>query len=123
VASPVRLIFVYNANSGNLSGLRDTLHKVISPKSYECQLCALTYGLVSEKKAWKAFRKTSEVHMVFLHKDEFRKQYRSKWLRKYDFPVILSEEDSGLEMFMNSEEIAAMKSLSVFIQQLKQKLN
>lgn len=119
---PTRLIFIYNANSGQFSGLRNTLHKVVSPQTYACGLCALTYGFLAEKKAWKHFRNTSEVAMVFLHKDEFLKQYRSKWLQKYDFPVILSEEDGKLEIFINSEEIGQMENLSEFIRQVKLKL-
>ena len=35
----MKLIFVYNADSGPISGLFDIGHKIISPGSYSCGLC------------------------------------------------------------------------------------
>jgi hypothetical protein len=37
------LLFVYNADAGLVTGLLDTLHKVLSPSTYSCSLCAITY--------------------------------------------------------------------------------
>ena len=114
----MRLIFVYNANSGKGNALLDSLHKIVSPQTYDCKLCELTFGLVSEKRRWKQFRKKSGVDMLFLHKDEFQKEFRSKWLPKYDFPVILINEGSGLEIFAlkaDLEELTNTEALIEFI--------
>ena len=34
----MKLIFVYNANSGKLSAALDIAHKIISPSTYQCRL-------------------------------------------------------------------------------------
>ena len=39
----MKLIFVYNAGSGKLNALFDMAHKIVSPTTYECSLCALTH--------------------------------------------------------------------------------
>ncbi len=39
------LLFVYNADSGLVAGLFDSAHKLLSPSTYQCQLCTLTHGV------------------------------------------------------------------------------
>lgn len=119
----MKLIFIYNAHSGAIHALIDSAHKIISPKTYDCQLCNITFGVFSEKEEWKNFRETSDGEMVFLHKDEFLKNYRSKWLPKYDFPIILSEEKYGLEIFVTAQELNALKSTSELIAEVKSRWN
>ena len=48
------LIFVYNANAGLFNMMSDYAHKIISPETYECNLCALTYGNLGMKQKWKS---------------------------------------------------------------------
>lgn len=110
-----RLLFVYNAFSGTHNKVLDGLLKAVSPKSYTCNLCKLTYGNFSEKKAWKSFRKNSEIEMEFLHIDEFRKQYASKFGHKYVFPIVLYADERDLEIFISNEELEAMRSLEELI--------
>ncbi|MDT0555767.1 GTPase [Patiriisocius hiemis] len=111
----MKLIFVYNANAGKINALLDSAHKMVSPATYNCNLCDITFGIFSENTIWKNFRESSEIEMVFLHKDEFLKQYKSKWLPKYDFPVILSEENGALEVFISTETLNQIKTASELI--------
>lgn len=74
-----KLIFVYNADSGKLNALLDSLHKVVSPSTYSCKICELTHSTVGERKVWKEFREELDVEADFLHKDEFLKLYASKF--------------------------------------------
>jgi hypothetical protein len=111
----MKLIFVYNANSGAVSAVLDSAHKLLSPSSYDCKLCVLTHGVFSENKHWKAFKEISSIEMVFLHKDKFLKQYKSKWLPKYSFPVILSEEDQALDVFMSNKDIETIETVAGLI--------
>jgi hypothetical protein len=69
------LLFVYNANSGLFSTVSDFAHKIISPSTYQCQLCALTYGNFSVKQEWKSFIEGLAIKSGFLHQDEFVTQY------------------------------------------------
>lgn len=117
----MRLIFVYNANSGKVNAILDSLHKIASPETNDCSLCAITFGKFSENKTWKAFRENSEIDMEFYHRDEFMKQFKSKWLPKYDFPVILSEENGELKLFISSEELNDLKEVSKLIDLIKKR--
>jgi len=118
----VRLIFIYNANSGKRTAYLDSLHKIISPSTYSCSLCELTYGVFSEKKTWKLFREQENVKMEFYHKDEFMKKFKSKWLPKYTFPIILSEKDGELEVFLSSEKLNEIETVENLIGAIKKGL-
>jgi len=54
-----KLIFVYNANSGKLNSLLGSAHKLFSPKTYSCNLCALTHYLFHENTQWELFREST----------------------------------------------------------------
>tara|TARA_B100000929_G_scaffold285209_1_gene268494 strand:+ start:1605 stop:1973 length:369 start_codon:yes stop_codon:yes gene_type:complete len=118
-----KLIFVYNADSGKINLYKDILHKVISPKTYPCSLCDITHGVLKEREKWKQFRENSEVEMQFLHKDEFTKQYASKFGHKFEFPVILSENGRGLEVFISKKELSEIKDEKELIAILEKRLN
>lgn len=66
-----RLLFVYNADSGLLNALKDAWHKAVSPQTYECSLCAVTYGAVSMRPEWRAYLKRLPYEADFLHRDEW----------------------------------------------------
>ncbi len=100
-----KLIFIYNADSGLGNLLLDGAHKILSPSTYKCSLCSLTFGAFSEKSEWKKFRKGSHVKMKFLHKDEFRKQYASKFGHKFIFPIVLAQTNEEFEVFISTEEL------------------
>lgn len=114
----MRLIFVYNADSGTINAILDSLHKVASPNSYDCNLCALTFGSFTENKTWKNFREHSEIAMEFLHKDEFLDQFGSKWLPEYTFPIILVAQNGELEVFLNSNELNKLETAEALIREI-----
>jgi hypothetical protein len=47
----MRLLFVYAGDSGAVNGLVHYVHKIVSPATYECHLCALTDGRRSSRCA------------------------------------------------------------------------
>ena len=106
----MKLIFVYNASHTRAASLLASAHKFFSPNTYRCDSCSLTFGVFFENRRWRAFRKSTDLEMVFLHKDQFLKQYKSKWLPRYDFPVVLSQEKDVLETFLSSADIANIKN-------------
>ncbi|RRO22135.1 GTPase [Flavobacteriaceae bacterium 14752] len=113
-----KLIFVYNADSGLKNALMDSAHKILSPKTYKCKLCELTYGAFKEKKAWKKFRQESDVEMKFLHADEFLHLYKSKFRPNFELPVVLLENQYDLEVLISSNKFKAINSLETLIKQL-----
>ena len=110
----MKLIFVYNADSGLMNTLIDIGHKVISPQTYQCNLCDLTFGLFSEHKQWKQFREASNTEMEFLHRDEFEQKYA----RQFEYPVIL-KEDENLSVAISSAELNQIQTLDELISRVK----
>lgn len=120
-----KLIFIYNADSGLVNSLLDGVHKILSPTTYACSLCKLTHGAVSEKKLWIKFTeelKAAGKSLQFLHKDEFRKVYRSKFGHKFTFPILLVEEGRGLEVLMHTSELNALESTEELIALVRERM-
>ena len=105
-----QLVFVYNANSGARNAILDSMHKVFSPSTYQCSLCDITFGIVSENKEWKKFREESDLQMDFLHKDEFAQQIGNQVAEKYSLPIILVKENEGLRVLVETEELNQLES-------------
>ena len=105
-----KLIFIYNADSGLGNLILDGAHKILSPRTYDCKLCELTFGAFTEHSIWKKFRTDSDLDMEFLHKDEFKKQYASKFGHKFTFPIVLAATGNNLEVFVTTEEMNDFKS-------------
>ncbi|MFT5890201.1 MAG: hypothetical protein ACI9Y7_000291 [Dokdonia sp.] len=114
-----KLIFVYNANSGVVNSWLDMAHKIVSPTSYECDLCSLTHGKFLEKRLWKKFKDSDLIEMEFHHKDEFLKKYKSKWLPKYTFPIILISDQQGLQPFMIPQDFKEIDSAALLIEKIE----
>ena len=105
------LLFVYNANSGKINALLDAGHKLFSPSTYQCSLCALTYDTFSENKIWKGFRQQSKVDMKFYHKDEFEAHFPNMSMV---YPMVLKLDNGALSTVLNDktlEEIPDVESL------------
>lgn len=111
----MKLIFVYNADSGMLNTVKDISHKLFSPQTYDCFLCSLTHDTFSENSEWKAFRTSSSAEMVFLHRDEFEEKYN----RKLEYPAIL-EENGDLEVVISRERLNSYSSLNELIGAVKE---
>ncbi len=116
------LIFVYNVNSGKANSYLDVIHKIFKPSTYACDLCKLTYGTFSERSEWKKFRENLDVETEFLHKDEFQKEYASKFGYKFEFPIVLFKEDRGMEVLVSKEELAALEGPAQLIDLLDERL-
>ena len=110
------LLFVYNADSGKLNALLDSAHKIVSPSTYNCQLCQLTYGLVNEKQAWKQFREQLGDEVQFLHRDEFEKQYK----QKLKYPFLARIENQTPELLLSAEEMSGIEDTEALIERVRQ---
>ena len=103
----MKLLFVYNANSDKMSMALDFMHKIISPSTYACDLCAITYGNFGIKKEWGDFIKALPSESEFLHKDEFKKKYPGI---NTDFPVVYCINKDEMKLCISANE---MKSMSL----------
>jgi hypothetical protein len=64
------LLFVYNADSGLFNTVTDIAHKILSPQTYQCDLCALTHGYFTVRNEWTGFVKELGVPCEFVHRDQ-----------------------------------------------------
>lgn len=112
----MKLVFVYNADSGPVSGLFDIGHKLFSPETYQCGLCSLTHDTFAERKIWKEFREHSATEMVFLHRDEFKKKYG----KELNYPVVLQQNDT-FEVLLSKEEIDNIPDVETLIKTIEEK--
>ncbi len=110
----MKLIFVYNAESGKLNALFDIAHKIIKPETYQCSLCAITHGALSEKKAWSEFKASTKLELEFLHKDEFEEKYKLT----FDYPVVLENEET-IKPVITAEELGKFDNVEEFIQRIR----
>lgn len=124
MARPGRtLIMVYNADSGILNGLKDAVHKVVSPSTYECSLCYLTYGPVSMKGRWKGFLdelNRTGIEVELLHRDEFRERYG---VQDIEYPCILSPIRKGFKTVISSREMNGFSDLQELMEALRTRSN
>lgn len=103
------LVFVYNADSGMFNTLTDIAHKIFSPQTYECNLCAISHSYLSERSEWREFIEELGVECEFLHRDEFLKKYSSD---EKSFPVIFELVNDELKLSLSAEQINSCKEMS-----------
>ncbi|MFN3371847.1 MAG: hypothetical protein ACK4Z0_10010 [Sphingomonadaceae bacterium] len=107
---PARLLMIYNADGGLVNGALDLMHKIVSPSTYACRLCELTYGTLGMKRDWRATVEALPLPVRFLHRDE--------WLTERPgdatpLPAILVEEvDGGLETLVSAAEFEGVADLA-----------
>lgn len=119
---PSKLLFVYNADSGLRNLIIDSAHKILSPKTYDCNLCQITFGAFTENGIWKEFRKKSKLQMDFLHKDEFKKAYASKFEHQFTFPIVLAETENELEVLIKTEEMNGLNTAEELIRLIDERI-
>ncbi|MCY7376717.1 MAG: hypothetical protein LH472_12225 [Pyrinomonadaceae bacterium] len=110
-----KIIFVYNADSGVFNLLTDVAHKMFSPQTYACNLCAVTHSNFGMKKEWKEFLETLENPLEFLHADEFKSRYK---FEEVELPAIFKLENGALNLMVAAAAINKCQS----IEDLKRKI-
>lgn len=107
-ASPPALLFVYNADGGLFNTMADIGHKIFSPSTYACALCALTHGWFRERAAWREFVAQLPCECRFLHRDEFVHQHPGDATA---LPAVFVLADDGLRCCADAPTIAACADL------------
>ena len=102
------LVFVYNADSGLFNTLTDLAHKLLSPATYRCNLCAITHSATGMRKEWRAFLNSLPFPMEFLHRDELAAETGGMPVR---LPAILVKQNGQFEEWIGAEEIDGCTSM------------
>lgn len=104
-----KIIFVYKANGGILNGIKDLLHKNLSPKTYACRLCAVTYDNFGMIQEWKEFTNSLNIPVEFLHRDELKQKYK---ISDVALPTVFFQNSrSRLQVWIEAEEMNMCQSL------------
>lgn len=110
------LIFVYNVDSGVFNLLSDIAHKMFSPETYSCNLCALTHTNFGMKKEWRKFLESLNAEKEFLHADEFRDKYN---IRETELPAVYKQNgNDNPEILIGASAINKCKSIDDLIDSL-----
>jgi len=109
MGSERRLVLVYNADSGRLNALLDMAHKLFSPQTYACDLCAITHGVFREREAWGQFVDSLPLPVDYLHRDEFHERYPE--LTGEPLPLVLLLEGEQPRILLDARGISGLDTL------------
>ena len=112
------LIFIYNAKSGIVNEFLDFAHKIVSPSTYNCNLCALSYGNFTMKKKWSDYISSLPVRSTFTYKDKVS-EYGYDNIK---LPSIIFQDKSKSKVIISSEEINKLKKIDQLINILSDRL-
>jgi hypothetical protein len=102
------LVFVYNADSGVFNTLADVAHKIFSPQTYACNLCALTHSTFGMRDEWKRFLDGLDCPPEFLHADELAARYG---ISGVPLPAIFRREGESFKVLADFDAVNACRTL------------
>jgi len=120
MAAAEEFIFVYNADGNFFAGLTDFAHKIISPDTYACSLCKITYGNFAMKNEWKQFLAGLPQKKTFLHRDEFHRDYPQ--FAQMALPVILKRRGSDLSVMVKADELNSQEDIAQLKDMIKARI-
>ena len=112
------LIFIYNAKSGLVNEFLDFAHKILSPRTYNCNLSSISYGNFSMKKKWSDYISSLPVKSTFTYKDKVS-EYGYDNIK---LPSIIFQDMSKSKVIISSVEINKLKKIDQLINILSDRL-
>lgn len=112
----MKLVFVYNADSGLFNTLTDIAHKLLSPSTYECNLCNLTHGYFAAREEWTTFLDDLDADIEFLHRDEYMDRYPDS---EVEFPAIFVNAYDELIPWVDKKVINEMSSADALMEMIR----
>jgi hypothetical protein len=113
------LIFIYNADSGLVNTLLDIGHKIVSPQTYSCNLCAITHSTFKMREEWKQFIVQLGCPVEFLHRDELARHHG---IRDTLLPAIFCLTEAGVQEWIGQEAINRCRTLDELKHLIQEKL-
>ena len=115
------LIFIYNAKSGLVNEMIDFAHKIVSPETYDCNLCAISYGTFTKKKRWSNYINSLPIKSTFTYKDKI--SALKKGLSSLKFPTIIIRDGVELNEIISRNEINNINNINQLISLLNERLD
>jgi hypothetical protein len=114
------LIFVYNADNDLVAEVFGFAHKILSPRTYACNLCKVSYGVFAMKREWKEFLGSLSQRKVFLYRNEFRKAFAD--FKEAALPVVLAKSGDRIFVLAPAKQIKAQKDVNGLMELIKGRL-
>ena len=102
------LVFIYNADGGLLNGIMDSVHKTVSPATYSCSLCAMTYGVFAMSAKWREWLKALPVATEFYHRDDSP-------FGALALPAVLARRGSDVETLLTADKLGGLRDVDALI--------
>ena len=99
----------------------DSVHKLVSPSTYPCQLCAITYGLIGMRREWRAFLDRLGMETVFHHRPDFRAAFPAA--ANWPLPLIAVDTDGVLAPLVSAADFRFIPDLAALIVLVKERLS
>lgn len=115
------LVFTYNAKSGIGNALLDWGHKIVSPSTYACDLCTLSYGNLGIKTNWKEFLKELSVPFRFVYKNQIETLVPQ--LQNLPLPFIALISNGDVHVIVSSADFKNIKTEQELIEIVNKELN
>ncbi len=113
----IELIFIYNAKSGIGNAFIDWAHKIISPKTYDCNLCTITYNNLGKEKKWSNFLENINIESRFYYKDHLKELHFVK--STSELPCIYLKTDKNITLLIDSDELNSFNDVEELIKKLE----
>ena len=117
-----QLSFIYNAKSGKANAALDWAHKIISPNTYSCSLCSITYGNWGMKPIWKKFIEQLPYDVEFLYKDTFNDHIDSL-NQNVELPIVAIKAKKKYRTIVQASELNELNSQEELIELLENRLS
>lgn len=111
------LLFVYNADEGLFAAIGDAVHKVMSPATYACSLCAVSYGALRMRPDWRAYLQSLPFETRFFHRQDFKRAYPA--LAELALPAILLDQGTGPRLLVEARTLDQVDQVDQLIATLR----
>ena len=114
-----KLIFIYNAKEDILSKAVDFTHKILSPSTYACELCAITYGNFTIHNTWKKYLDELPVEKIFYYREKWQS---SDLYSEIPLPAILLKQEQEVKVLLSKNDFNKIHDVDALIKEIDHKL-
>jgi hypothetical protein len=110
----MKLVFVYNAKAGLAAAMMDMVHKTVSPDSYPCSLCAISYGTFSMQPRWRQWLKSLSIAQSFYHREDFCVAFPNEAQRPLPLAALV-HDDGAFDVLIGAEQMDGLPDLDALM--------
>lgn len=102
-----------------MNGALDFAHKLLSPSTYPCSLCALSHGNFGARVGWRQMLDALPLPATILHRDEWQRLAPGEVVA---LPAIVREAGGTRRVLVSAAELAMLGSLEALADVLTERL-